>query len=149
MSLFFPGVTQQGKPVNQRLAVIQEHNLDPEETTFGDYLKKFSDLEATFPGNDTLSVYDDEANLAFISVFDVDLALNMYDRMYCDSDRKNVRPVLKTLLHSSAVRIEHAAMRVSVRGILAKTPGDVELATRFHDDLIAAKTKLDKISNSL
>jgi len=149
LNLAFPSIAQKGDTAAERLNAIKSHNLNPEETLFQDYDTKFVNLEKTFPDDYTLGVYEDTAYLASISMLDADLAVDMYDRIYCESDRKNVRPVLKSLLDFYTLRIDHGAARVSMLALMAKTPGDVDLATRFHDDLIAAKTKLDKISASI
>jgi len=106
----------------------------------------------TSPDAQALGILDEAASSAESELRAVIDLLAVYENVQCGPDRAMVKPLLEDRLRlysrSLGFNAEKAALPLGPPSII-KLPATSKKALKLHDDLLAAKNKLDAIASSL
>jgi len=104
------------------------------------------------PDAQALGMLDDAESSASDELRAVIDLLAVYENVQCEADRAKLKPLLKDRLHLYSDLLgseaEKAAMPLGPPSIVS-LPATSKKALKLHDDLIAAKNRLDVIAASL
>lgn len=119
---------------------------------FGTNLSDNPIAQATSPDSQALETLHDAASDAASELGSVIDLLAIYDNMQCDADRAMLKPLLEDRLRLYSRLLgfdaEKAILPLGPPNIV-KLPATTKKALKLHDDVMAAKNKLDEITASV
>ena len=129
-----------------------QHDLSSQIKAFANYSKDFRAMQEPLKGQDweVMLDLDHTATTAEDRLYAVNAALQMYDSISSQSDRVNVRRILKEqLLDYYSWVFDQDVTRTTGVLTFVRVPAAAQLGLRMKDDMRAAKEKLDSIVGSL